>query len=48
MALYETLFPKAWYWYQPRKTLKCETVFTLNLVKNYQAYNRKCSETTLF
>jgi len=28
---------------QPRKTLKFETVLTLNLVKNYQVSNRKCS-----
>jgi len=30
------LFPKPWYWNQPRKTLKGETVLSLNLVKNYQ------------
>jgi len=27
---------------QPRKTLKCERVLTLNLVKNYQDSNQKC------
>jgi len=37
------LFPKPWYWDQPRKTLKRETVLNLNLVKNNQVSNRKCS-----
>jgi len=37
------LFPKPWYWDQPRKTLKSETVLTLNLVKNYQVSNRNSS-----
>ena len=46
LCSYDTLlnlFPKPWCWDQPRKTLKCETMLTLNLVKNYQFSNRKCS-----
>ena len=35
-------FPKPWYWDQPRKTLKRETVLNLSLVKNYQVSKRKC------
>jgi len=38
-----SLFPKPWYWDQPRKTLKRETVPMLNLIKNCQFSNRKCS-----
>jgi len=34
--------------HQPRKTLKRETVLTLNFVKNYHVSNRKCSKTTFF
>jgi len=30
-----------WYWDQPKKTLKRETVLNLNLVKNYQVSKRK-------
>jgi len=46
MHSYDTLlnfFARPWYWDQPRKTLKRETVLNLNLVKNYQVSNRKCS-----
>jgi len=37
------LFARPWYWDLTRKTLKRETVHNLNLVKNYQVSNRKCS-----
>jgi len=37
------LFPKPWYWDQPKKTLKPATVLNLNLVQNYQVSKRKCS-----
>ena len=46
---YDTLlnsFPKPWYLEQPREILKCETILTLNLIKNNQVSKRKCNKTT--
>jgi len=42
------LFPKPWYWGQPRKTLKRETVLNLNLVKNYQVLEAKMQPNNVF
>jgi len=38
------LFPKQWYWDQPRKTLKRETVLTLNFVKTIRLRTVKAAK----
>jgi len=51
VTLYDTLrnlLPKSWYWDQSRKTLKCETLLNLNLVKKYQVSKRKCNLNNAF